>query len=135
MLQKYNLNTGDFIRCSIDSIPILQHIGFVVKKSDGIYVYHSTPTSFNKIGGSIVKEPLEEFLESRSILSIEPTNLTEEHIVHRCCELADKKFDLLNFNCEHFGYYIKEGKMYSPQLNNWSLILDKMFNPEDYSAY
>ena len=31
--------------------------------------------------------------------------------------------------------YIKEGKMYSPQLNNWSLILDKMFNPEDYSMY
>jgi CRISPR/Cas system-associated protein Csm6 len=129
------LQTGDIVRCSIEAIPFLIHIGFVVRTPEGIYIYHLTPTSINRVGGSVVRESLFEFLQGRKILKVVKSGLTADEIIGKCVEIADKKYELINFNCEHFAHFVLNIKNYSPQVNKWSLILENIFNSEDFLTY
>jgi hypothetical protein len=114
--------TGDLLTAEVDIFPFITHKGLVVIDNGVAYVWHNTPTKQNKHGGSIVKEPLQDWLKSRKVVAVEKTNLDKNHIEGMSVAMKEKPFDLLNFNCEHYVYIIRDNESKSPQLRFWGMV-------------
>lgn len=117
----FDFRTGDFITARVKSLPFILHRGIIVVEDNCVSVYHNTPMCKNFAGGSIVKENIEEWLKSRDITSIEPTDMTQEYIEEMSLQLADRPFNLLSFNCEQYAFLLKDGYAKSPQLFWWGI--------------
>jgi hypothetical protein len=113
------LRTGDIIYARVIKFPLIAHIGIVIVENDSVVVYHNTPKGFNKIGGSIHINTIDEWIKTRTILSITQSDMTADYIKHLTKENMQRKFDLFKFNCEHYAYLLKDGKPKSPQLWKW----------------
>jgi len=113
------LKTGDIIYARVIKFPLIAHIGVVVVENDRVVVYHNTPKGFNSIGGSILVTTIDDWIKTRTILSITPSDITADSIKQLTKEHLKRKFDLFNFNCEHYVYLLKDGKPKSPQLWRW----------------
>lgn len=117
----FDFRTGDFVTARVKSLPILLHRGIIVVEDNCVSVYHNTPMYKNFSGGSVVKENIEEWLKSRDITSIEPTDMTQEYIEEKSMQLAHRPFNLLKFNCEQYAFLLKDGYAKSPQLFWWGV--------------
>jgi hypothetical protein len=113
------LKTGDIIYARVIKFPIIAHIGIVIVENDSVVVYHNTPKGFNSIGGSILINTFDDWIKTRTILSITPSDITADSIKQLTNENLKRKFDLIRFNCEHYVYLLKDGKPKSPQLWRW----------------
>jgi hypothetical protein len=114
--------TGDLLTAEVDIFPFITHKGLVVVDNEIPYVWHNTPVKKNGYGGSVIKEPLAEWLSTRKVTAVEKTNLDKEHIEGMSLSMKEKAFDLLDFNCEHFVYIIKDNEHKSPQLKFWGTV-------------
>lgn len=108
--------TGDILKASVNSLPIIIHWGIVSVEGSEILVYHNTPMETNVVGGSVVHEPLNDWLSERTVVDVIPSALTTKQIQNYANSVAYQPFDLVNFNCEHFISEITTGESYSPQL-------------------
>jgi len=111
--------SGDLITARVKALPLLFHRGLVVKDKEEVYVWHNTPMYKNEFGGSVIKETLSEWLKSREIHKCENTNLDNNKIESMSLEMKEKPFHILDFNCEHYVYFIKDNVPKSPQLAFW----------------
>lgn len=120
----YVFNTGDIIKARIKEYPMFFHLGIVVVRSDGIFVYHNAPpeNGINANGGSVLVEPFEKWIETRELVNIEPADITEQQIKEAAAKLSHKKYDLYFFNCEHFVNFVKNEMWQSYQLETAILI-------------
>jgi hypothetical protein len=114
-----DLKTGDFIKARVIKLPLISHYGIVVVDGDNVMVYHNTPKKYNHLGGSIMCHNIDIWLKSREIISIINTDMTAEYIKNLTDMNIKKKFNLFNFNCEHYAFLLKDGKPKSPQLWRW----------------
>jgi len=116
-------NDGDLIVARVNSMPLIYHLG-IFADVDGVpCVWHNSPDNTNSFGGSVLCDPLNVFLQSRQIVGIVPTKINSKLINDRIPQLAMVKFDLLNYNCEHFvNDMIGEPKL-SPQVQTWLLVI------------
>jgi len=114
-------NTGDVIKASVKAFPLLFHYGIVTLEYDEIFVHHNTPTQKNVSGGNVIKEPLANFLKSRTVSKVIPTGHSCNFINETSQSLAKRRFNLLSFNCEHFIFIFFCTPPRSPQLFLWSL--------------
>jgi len=74
------------------------HYGVILVEDDEVYVLH------NARERGAVKETLDKFLKDREIYEILPSNLEQlsnKDILLRF-EHCKSRWDVLNFNCEHF---------------------------------
>jgi len=122
-----DFKTGDFITARVKFVPVLFHRGIVVVDDDCVYIYHNSPKLKNDFGGSVVRENIEDWLKTRDIISIVPTDMTKEYIEQTSLSLAEYPFDIASFNCEHFAFYLKDGSLKSPQLTIWSIVTGALF--------
>ncbi len=118
-----NFRTGDFITARVKSLPFLYHRGLIVVEDTCVYIYHNTPMYKNFAGGNVIKENVADWLKSRDITSVEPTNITKEYIEEMSLLLAPRSFNLFSFNCEQYAFLIKDGYSKSPQLFWWGIAL------------
>ncbi len=121
--QQREYHTGDILTARVRSLPFIFHQGIIVNEGSGILVYHNTPRFSNEKGGNVVTENIDDWLKTREVVNVEPTNMTADYIRSTSEERANMKFDLLSFNCEHYVSLLKTGKLRSPQLLKWSLGL------------
>lgn len=73
----------------------------------------------NDKGGYVKEDLLTTFAAGFQVQFVQRAATTwweQEQIVARARSLLGKKFDLINFNCEHFANYAQTGKAHSPQL-------------------
>jgi hypothetical protein len=110
------LKTGDLIKITAKSNPFIFHYGIVEKNSEGVFIIHTHPDKVNSKGGNTVREPLERLMKGRHIISVEKTNLKTEDIEKLYQELEKYKYDIINFNCEHFVNFAKDKSYVSPQI-------------------
>lgn len=108
--------TGDILKATVNSLPIIIHWGVVSVEGDQTFVYHNTPMDTNVVGGSVIHEPLENWLQERTVIAVIPSTLTSKQIQNYANSKAYEQFDLVNFNCEHFISEITTGESWSPQL-------------------
>ena len=114
--------TGDFVTARVEGWPFLFHRGIIIVEDDGeVWIYHNTPMLKNRLGGGVVKEKLEDWVDSRDIMSVESTDMTKEYIQEKSTELAGRTYDTVFFNCEVYAFGLKEGRQRSPQVFWWGV--------------
>ncbi len=113
------LKTGDILEARVIKFPLIAHIGVVIAENDTVVVYHNTPKGLNNIGGSIHINTIDDWIKTRTMLSITHTDMTAEYIKGLSKKNMKRRFDLFKFNCEHYAYMLKDGKPRSPQLWRW----------------
>lgn len=107
------MRSGDLIATKVNSFPLLQHYGIITITGAGVFVMHNTPQR------GTVTDPLETFLQTRTITSIKRTwlnQLTETELQTRF-NACKGDFNLLNYNCEHFIDCMLGDEPNSAQLN------------------
>jgi len=117
------LETGDLNKITAKSNPFIFHYGIVEKNSEGIFIIHNHPDRINSKGGNVVKEPLEEWIKGRDIISVEKTDLKTDDIEKLYQTLKKYKYDFINFNCEHFVNFAKNKNYVSPQILRITSVL------------
>lgn len=100
MQKIYQLRTGDILICQPDGIPFIQHFGVVVREGRETYVYHIVPER------DVCRDTAKEFLATRKLLQIRQTSVTRRHMLNRYREVANRKYDMIEFNCVHFAEYL-----------------------------
>lgn len=116
------LKTGDIIKITAKSNPLIFHYGIIELNSEGLFIIHTHPDKVNAKGGNTVREPFEKLMKGRSIISVEKTNLKKEDLDKLYQELEKYKYDIVNFNCEHFINFAKNKNYVSPQILRWTSI-------------
>ncbi len=117
------LKTGDLIKITAPINPFIFHYGIVEKNSEGLFIIHTHPDKINSKGGNTVKEPFEKLMKGRDVISVEKTNLKTEDIEKLYQELKKYKYDIVNFNCEHFVNFAKNKNYVSPQILRITSVL------------
>lgn len=75
----------------------------------------------NAKGGEVAETPLEAFAAGLPVTVRNPAPVAwyaQQQIAQRARSLLGKKYDLLNFNCDHFANYAQTGIAFSPQLRS-----------------
>jgi hypothetical protein len=116
------LRTGDLIKTKADILPIIYHYGIIVKENDDLFIIHNHPDKINSKGGNIIKEPLNKWIKTKDIVSVEHTNLQVNDINELLETLKNYKYDFINFNCEHLVNFAKNKSYISPQVLRWTSI-------------
>lgn len=116
------LQTGDLIKTKGQVYPLIYHYGIVENNLDGAFIIHNHPDKINSKGGNTVREPLEKWIKSRDIVSVEKTDLKIDDIENLYQTLKKYKYDFINFNCEHFVNFAKNKNYVSPQVLRWTSI-------------
>ena len=62
-------------------------------------------------------------MKGRDVISVEKTNLKTEDIEKLYQELKKYKYDIVNFNCEHFVNFAKNKNYVSPQILRITSVL------------
>jgi hypothetical protein len=106
--------TGDIIIAKVHGKPY-NHLAIIVIRNNETVIYHNTPSNINEYGGSIIKDTVENFCKTRTIIKVIHNNLTADYIENKVMLLKMEKFNLFHFNCEHFVYGLL-GKSNSPQM-------------------
>lgn len=117
------LKTGDLIKLKVDVLPILYHYGIIEKQNDKLYIYHLQIEKMNIYGGNLICEPLEKYIKGKDILSVIETNLSSKDLSVMYESLKKKKYDFINFNCEHFVNFASDKKLISNQVFKWGSIV------------
>ena len=116
------LESGDLIKVKSESLPIIYHYGIIERNGNDIFIIHNHPNSINSKGGNVCKEHLSKFIKGRDIFSVEKTNLKSTEINEIYEYLKAYKYDLINFNCEHFVNVVKGKKYVSSQVFRWTSL-------------
>lgn len=116
------LNTGDLVRTK-SIYPFIFHYGIVCREGKDFYVYHNDPDMSNHAGGNIIRENFMDWIQDREIVEVKSTGLDITNIETVVKELKCQKYDLLNFNCEHFITKLKGVKPSSAQVINWGVMI------------
>lgn len=123
-------NDGDIVIATIapPASGLLYHKGIVmnIKNDSGEiipHVFHNTPMKVNKYGGNVVLETLDTFInDGREIIEVQESVADIEEIVRKNDILRKRKFDWVDFNCEHYVTYVTKGEMKSLQLHRYIFI-------------
>jgi|GEM_PF-3158723 len=94
------------------------------EKNNHLRVVHNAPGNVNAWGGNVTEEPFDAFMEGRSMLSIEPAQVTPEQIKKGIEDTKAKRFSAAKFNCEHFISQLISGKPMSAQGMQFVRLLD-----------
>jgi len=117
-----NLESGDLIKVKAEILPIIYHYGIIEKTGNDIFIIHNQPDKINSKGGNVIKEPLENWIKGRDIVSFEKTDLNTKDLKELYNNLKNYKYDFINFNCEHFVNFAKNEKYVSPQVVIWTSL-------------
>lgn len=102
-------------------LPIIHHKGVLIYKARGLFVLHNSPTLTNSVGGSVISEPLADWLRNRNVTNVEPIDVSG--VDTNLSRLKIKQYDLFSYNCEHFVCDIGCRPKRSPQLLFWLVIM------------
>ncbi|MEM1123051.1 MAG: hypothetical protein AAGJ18_21595, partial [Bacteroidota bacterium] len=85
-------------------------------------VYHNNTLQYNDYGGSILREPYEQFSAKREIIKKTPVRV-DMRLLHAYVHVnRSRRYNVLNWTCEDFVNEILTGKGGSPQREKWSKI-------------
>jgi hypothetical protein len=118
-----NLKNGDLIKVKSDYHPFVFHYGLIEKSNDGLYIIHNHPDKTNSKGGNTVREPFQDWIKGKEILSIESTNIDLNQIKDIYNSLKPFKYDFFNYNCEHFVNFVKDKNYLSPQIIRFTSVV------------
>jgi len=104
------------------------HAGIVSVENGEAYVYHNTPDVINAAGGNVLKEKLETYLRNKKIVEIYDSCVGAEQIRERIKKIESRRWNWLNFNCEHFiwemtGQRIKRNALHPGEKIAISLLI------------
>lgn len=103
--------TGDIITATISGNPYYRHKGIILIEKGKVMVAHNTPARKNNAGGNVLVEPLDDFLAAgRSIVSRNPSGITQEQIIKAVEAIRKARFHFLDFNCRDFIFFVRTGK-------------------------
>lgn len=115
------LQEGDVIYTNCIGNELCYHLGIVYKKGDSVFVFHNAPTNVNKFGGTVVYEPLKEYLNGRTISKVVRTGTKNKNILEVSRKCRDEVWDSFFFNCEDFIVEIVEGERKSDIRDMWKI--------------
>ena len=138
-METVQYHTGDIITARVHKLPFLFHMGIIVtglpvesqvqiyplppeQEPEPVFVWHNTPNNRNSAGGSVLKTLLSDWVKTRTVIRVVPSNLTKEYIDLTATAFDHRHFNWFTFNCEHFVYLIWTGEPRSPQLAFWSIL-------------
>ena len=110
------LKTGDLIKVKADLSPLIYHYGIIERNQEGLFIWHNHPSKKNQDGGNVIKEPLEEWIKGRDIISYQNTGIDIADINTMYEAIKEHKYDFINFNCEHFVNFASSKKYVSGQV-------------------
>jgi len=114
--------------------PLIIHTGITLVENDQILVCHNTGIKNNQFGGSIIIEPISDFLKLGRITSTKETDISTTQIKLFYEEKKLIRYSALTYNCEDFINELSRGKKGSIQRNIWSIgtvslvLLKKVIN-------
>lgn len=120
------IKTGDIIKVKSDLSKFIFHYGIVCKDGTDFFVYHNDPYKLNFMGGSIIRENFNDWIQNKEIAEVIPTNLNVNDIEKATAALKTYKYHIFDFNCEHFVSKLKDKKPSSPQIANWALLISSI---------
>lgn len=89
----------------------------------GVYSNIGTVISNSRCSGGVIEESLNAFCNGKQIKILGyPSQLPPFEVIYRARQLIGKKYNVFNYNCEHFVREVHGLKPESPQLNQASLL-------------
>lgn len=107
-MNQLQLQNGDMIEV-VGKFPFPRHVGIY---ANGLVIH-------NHKSCCVQVTDLQTFSGGRPIRLLSRVVgswVEQQYVVQRAYSLIEKKYDLLNFNCEHAAYYAQTGMAKSPQL-------------------
>lgn len=106
--------------------------GTIVKVSHGLYDHVGLLTEYTQPPqerhvlsltgrtGGLVDEPISLFAGNKPVFEVDyPSDLPPEWVLMRARSLANQRYSLFSFNCEHFVNYAHGLPSKSPQIAAW----------------
>lgn len=122
MKVKDKLITGDVIYTTCNGLLFCQHLGIVVIGLNGdVKVFHNSPYTSNKYGGSVCSETYEAFMGGSEIAKIVRTKTTKENILKVSRKYKRNIYNSLIFNCEDYIIEIVDGEKKSDFRDAWGI--------------
>lgn len=121
-LHIHDLETGDILTARVERLKVINHVGYILRKGNEVYVLHNSPDRCNEHGGNIITDTLQDFCQSRTPLFVERTGMSAEQIETYAHEKRHITFDTVKHNCEHFVYGLRDKIDNSPQLKGWLIL-------------
>lgn len=102
------MKPAQVIITKVDDMPLIYHWGILVDIDGGSFVVHNPLRGSNRYGGSVIIEPLNDFIKSRSIIHVRPMDISSDHVIKKSFEHAGRPFDIYSWNCEQFIRAVEE---------------------------
>lgn len=119
-LQKYNLKPGDRIVTPRSGWRLIQHHAiYWGMDSNGV---HWIIENQDYVGVQLIelRKFLQRIFEVKRIERFTGNNHERSAALERGERLIGRRYDLFNFNCEHFANYVQLGRSFSKQMENVS---------------
>ena len=122
-LQRYNLNPGSRIVTPRSGLRLIQHHAIYWGKDlNGVH-WILENQDYVGIRFIALDNYLKGIFEIKRIERFQGNNYERTVALKRGEKLLGRKYDLFNFNCEHFANYLQHGKAFSTQVENFAGLL------------
>jgi len=118
-----NLKNGDVLKIKSEVFPFVYHYVVIEKDNEGLFIYHNQPDKLNKLGGSLIREPLKDYIKGKEIVGVENLGDKKVNLPKMFDVLMTQKYNVVKNNCEHYINFLKTKKYSSPQVASWTLAL------------
>jgi hypothetical protein len=112
---KMDIRHGDILVTACYPFPGVpcQHRAIVFLECGEWWVFQNTPGLFNRWGGNIVQQRLEEFLENRKVWKVINAKMDIDCVRRYNHENRERRWHVLLFNCEDYVNQAASGKKFS----------------------
>lgn len=123
ILSKMIICHGDILVTACEDIKIpCQHRAIAYMECGQWWVFQNTPSKFNTYGGNIVSTPLDEFLAQRKLHRVINANLDLDCVRQYNSDNRERKWHVLEFNCEDYVNEVASGNRYSQLRRNYLAV-------------
>ncbi|MDY0142648.1 MAG: hypothetical protein RBR97_12220 [Bacteroidales bacterium] len=79
------------------SRPLIRHQALVYSDGGVLMAVHNSRDK-----GGVIRQPLVDFVKGKRVTQVKELTYSSDYIHSYYCENKHRKYDLLNYNCEHF---------------------------------
>jgi uncharacterized protein YycO len=122
LIQRYGIQKGDKVSRMKrgTGVPIIRHYAVYI----GVNQYNQHTFAENNVDYGVRIVTSDEFFKdstSIEVESISKTHQQRERAVQFAKQKVGQKYDLMNYNCEHFANEVTTGKSISKQIIGWGM--------------
>jgi uncharacterized protein YycO len=120
LIQEHGIQKGDKVSRLKRGVPVIRHYAiYLGSNDDGRHLFAE-----NNVDNGVQIVTAHDFFRDSNNIIVEPTNSSwqqREKSVQFAKSKIGQKYNLINYNCEHFANEVTTGKSISKQIIGWGM--------------